>query len=572
MRWKTIIILFVVLFAVGAGLITYLWYQARQAGGLDIVISAPDSVEIGVPFMVKVSVSNTGSGVARETSMTLSLPDGFVFMTESASKRVVAKSLGSLGEGTVTNQEFRIMPVSGENSLVQILASLSYVPTDLGSRFEKQASKEISIGESGMSLDLAVPQKVFAGETFDVKVEYENKADTDFYDLRLLLEYPRGFTFISSTLPPDEDTTLWKLGDLRAGSKGSFTIKGSMSGPDNAFFDFSVGISTSFLGKEYSVNQKTASVSLSPSPLTLSVTANNEANYIASPGETISYQITYRNNTNLGLKDAIITAKLVGAMFEMSETDSRDGVYRSGDNSVQWNAARVSELALIRPGDGGSVSFTARVRQEYPIKRISDKNFSLKVSAEIESPTVPVNVASNRTIGSTSLETKVRGTLRPSVTAFYKDNSGIKNSGPIPLRVGQPTTFNMHWILKNEATDMDEVTLKTFLGPNVRYTGQYKATNEVAPQYNERTQELIWLAGKINATKGVIDAPVELVFQVEIIPSSNQINQFPALIGETTVTATDLFVSKSFFDKLQPFTTILINDQSLSSQDKQVNP
>ncbi len=572
MRWKTIIILFVVLFVIGGSLITYLWYQARQAGGVEVVVNAPDSAQIGVPFTAKVSISNTGSGVAQETSLSISLPDGMVFMTEPASKRVINKSLGSLGKGTVTNQEFRIMPVSGENNLVQLRAALSYVPTNLGSRFEKQASKDISIGESGISLDLALPQKVFAGETFEIRVDYENKADTDFYDLVLGFEYPRGFTFISSTLTPDEGTTNWRLGDLRAGSKGSFTIKGSMSGPDNAFFDFMVGVNTSFLGKAYLVNQKTASLSLSPSPLSLVATVERAVDYVATPGDLLSYTLTYRNNTDVGLKDVIITAKLIGDMFDMSEIDSDEGVYRSSDASIQWNAARVPDLNVIRPGESGSVSFSAKVKSDYPIKRISDKHFVLKMLAEIESPTVPPKVSSGRTIGSVALETKVKGMLRPAVDAFFKDDSGITNSGPLPLRVGQPTTFTMHWVVRNEATDMDEVTLKTFLGPHVRYTGKYFATNGVAPQYNERTQEFVWIAGKINATKGIIDEPVRLVFQVEITPSSNQINQFPTLIGETTVNAMDLFVDASYFDKIYPFTTILISDPTLDAQDKQVSP
>jgi len=566
------VILFVVLFVIGGGLVTYLWYQARQAGGLEVSISAPDSVEIGVPFTARVAVSNSGSGIAQETTLALSLPDGFVFMSETASKRVVNKSLGSLGVGTVTNQEFRIMPVSGENSLVQLEASLSYVPTDLGSRFETHTSKDVSIGTSGISLDIAAPQKIFAGETFDVKVEYENKSDTDFFDLQLLLQYPKGFTFISSTLPPDQDTTLWKLGDLRAGSKGSFTVKGSMIGRDNAFFDFTVGINTSLLGKQYGVNQKTASVSISPSPLSLTVVINDAKEYIAEVNDRLTYDISYTNNTDLGLKDAIITVKLVGAMFDMSETDSRDGVFRSSDNTIQWNAARVPGLAIIRPGEGGTVTFTAKTLSAYPIQRISDKNFTLKMFAEIESPTVPVSVASSRTIGSISTETKVGGLLQPTVSALYKDGSGIKNTGPVPPRVGQKTTFTMHWTLRNQATDMDAAVLKTFLGPNVRYTGNYLASNGVAPTYNERTQEFTWTPGRINATKGVIDAPVDLAFQVEVTPSSDQVNQFPTLLGQTTVAATDLFTGKAFFDKVEAFTTILINDPTILSQDKQVNP
>jgi len=571
MSWKKIVILFVTLVVIATGVITYLWYQARQAGGVDIAITAPDSVEIGVPFTASIAVSNTGSGIAQQTSLALSLPDGFVFMSEAASKRVVTKSLGSLGTGTVTNQEFRIMPVSGENNLVQLEALLSYIPTDLGSRFEKQAVKDVSIGTSGISLDIAAPQKIFAGETFEVKVDYKNESITDFHNLQLLLQYPRGFTFVSSTLHPDEDNTLWKLGDLRAGSQGSFTIKGTMTGPDNAFFDFVVGINTSFLGKEYAINQKTASISIAASPFSLVVTVNDRSDYVATANDVLTYELTYTNNTDIGLKDVIITARLIGTMFDQSRINSHEGVVKP-NGTIEWNAARVADLAVIRPGETGSVSFSAGTLSQYPIRRISDKNFTLKMSAEIESPSVPQSVASSRTIGSVSTETKVGGTLRPSMSAFFKDKSGIKNTGPLPLKVAAPTTFTMYWTLRNEATDMDGVTFKTFLGPNVRYTGTYVASNGVAPEYNTRTQEFIWRVGRVSATKGIIDAPLDLAFQVEITPSSDQLNQFPVLLGETTVTGTDLFTSGSYFDKLESFATLLINDPQLTSRDTQVNP
>ncbi len=572
MSWKKIIVILVVLVILGSGLITYLWYQAREAGGLDIVLTAPDSIEIGVPFTAKVAVSNTGGSVSRETLLSLSLPDGLVFMSESAGKRVLSRSLGSLGEGTITNQEFRIMPVGSENSLLQLRAVVSYIPTNLGTRFEKQTTKDISVAESGVALDIAVPQKVFSGEQFEIEIQYENRAAADFTDLSLAVEYPRGFTFISSSLNPDEGETLWRLGDLRAGSKGQFTIKGTLNGPDNAFFDFTVAVHTVLLGQEYAVNQKTASLSLSPSPLSLQITVNDAVEYIAEPGQTLTYKLSYRNNTDIGLKDVVISAKLIGTMFDLEEIDPRDGAFRSTDNTIIWNAAGVPALQVVPSGASGSVRFTAQTLPAYPIRRISDKNFILKVTGEIESPTVPQNVSSNRTIGGASIETRMQGELISEMSGFFKDSSGIANTGALPLRVGQPTTFNLHWTLKNTATDMDAVSLKTFLGPNVRYTGQYKASNNIAPSYNERTQELTWDAGKIPATKGIIGEPVTLVFQVEVTPSSNQINRPPLLTGDVSIKAKDLFTSESFFDKLESFTTILIKDPSIQSSDLIVQP
>lgn len=572
MRLKTIVILFVVLFVIGTGLITYLWYQARQAGGVDITVNAPQNVEIGVPFVAKVTVNNSGSGVARESTLSLSLPDGIIFMSEPENKRMVTKSLGSLGTGTVTNQEFRLMAVSGENSLLQLSAGFSYVPTDLGSRFEKKASAEITVGESGISLDIEAPQKVFAGEVFEIKVDYENVSDTEFYDLQLRAEYPRGFKFGSSTLPPDEENALWKLGDLRSGSKGSFTIKGSLPGPDGAFYDFAVGVNTSFLGKSYLVNEKTASVSISASPLELSLTVNNEVDYAAEPGETLSYEITYTNNTEVALKDAIIIAKPTGVMLDFASLNPKSGTYRSSDNSILWNASRIPALSLISPGESGSVSFSIKTYKAYEIRRTSDKNFTVKVLAEIESPTVPSGVASSRTTGSATIESKVGGGLVVTNMGSYKNSVGITNSGPIPMKVGQPTTFTIHWTVRNGITDMQSLLMKTFLGPNVRYTGTYKASNNVAPTYNERTQEFAWSAGDVPATTGYATDPIELVFQVEVLPSSDQINQAPTLLGETTITANDAFVAAPFFDKHIPFTTLFIKESPFTVGDMRVTP
>ncbi len=563
---KKIIWLFVILLVLSGAFVGYLYFQTRTAQGLVFSIDAPvESVQIGVPFTVTAHISNTSRSVLQQARFTMTLPEDIVAIG-GTNKTFISKEIGSLGAGGTTDETFDLVALGSENSVQQIRASVSYLPSSIGSRFEQAQTKSITIGESGLSVDVAAPSKIFSGSEFEAKITFKNVSQIDFNNLRLRLDYPATFVYKSASREPDADTNKWELGDLRPGSEGSFTIRGVLSGPDGAFFDFKSSLTADFFGAPYTVSERAATVAISPSPFGVLINVNNSQEYIAGLSDPLTYTILYKNNTSVALKDAIVTAKLDGAMFDLTSLEAA-GSLRAKDNVIVFNASQVPGLASIPVGGSGAINFSIRTLGAYPVKRLGDKNYALKMTVQIESPTVPYAVSSDRAVGESSLETKVAGQLIAQTAGYFRDPaSGILNKGTFPPSVGKPINFTIHWILKSVSTDMNNVALKAFLGPNVRFTGVAKSTTGITPTYNERTQEMSWKVDQIPAGKGVLSTPVEAIFQVEFVPGADQVGKTPDLIGETIITATDAFTGKSVSLTAGKLTTQLFDDSTLTGQ------
>ncbi len=540
-------------------------YQANVSGGLAINFTLPDKVLIGIPFDLKVGAANNSSSVLSNVRLSLNLPEGLAFVGSPVAKNLDFRDLNNLGSGGLSEQTFRLVALSGENTFKRITADVAYISGSLSSRFEKSVDKDIAIGGYGLTLDLVTPKEVLNGQAFDAEVSFRNVSDIDLDNLKLKIDYPLTFTLSKSTLPPDIGNNTWLLGGLRKGSDMKFKISGSLIGPEGASFDLKATIESVLGGQSYPISSNTATISLATSPVSLKIALNGDSEYIARTGDILNYTLNYANNTDVGLRDVIVKAQLIGAMFDFNSVNS-NGTFRSSDSTLTWNASNIPGLATLSPGQSGSVSFSVHTKSDYPIKRLSDKNFTLKVTATIESPTVPHFVAEGKTISFASIENKVQGKVNLDARAYFRDaTSGILNKGPMPPRVGQPTDFTIHWVITNYSTDIKDVEVRAFLGGNVKFTGVAKSNTTTIPTYNDRTQEVVWQLPKVGATAGITGLPIEAIFQVEATPSSTDLNRDMLLIQDSNLKATDDFTGVALSSKDGGITTQLPDDPTASN-------
>lgn len=545
MSFKSALLLFVgLVLAAGFGVAGFFWYQSRTVENLSVTLSVPDEVLVGAPFDLMVAIKNDSRSVLKTMSLMLEIPQGMVFVGGKGDRGLTSKELGDVGVGGFYQESFNVMVTEGEQTVKHLRALVSYQPGSLGSRFEKEATFDLSVGGQALRLELVAPQKTFSGEEIEFKVSYQNVSGVTFSGLELQLDTPPSFSITYSSLKPDFNNTIWTIGDLTTSAKNEIVVRGIITGPEGSFYGFRAGLAANFAGRLYTIAEKSQSITISTSPLSLEMVANDNPTYIAQPGDSVTYRLTYRNNTTVGLRDVIIKAKLIGVFFDIPSVSSR-GFLRSPENTVMWTAAQVPELDVIPPAASGFVDFSVGLKPEYPIKRLSDKNFVLKVEAEIESPTVPPFVGARKTIAQAKIETKVRGFFRVDARGFFRDAaSGILNRGPLPPVVGTPTQFTIHWLLWNYGTDISNVELRSFLGGNVRFTGVLKSNTGILPTYNDRTQEIVWNMGRVIATKGISDdRPLEAIFQVELTPGINQVGGTPKLVEKLVARATDDFTN-----------------------------
>lgn len=561
-----------VLVAAG-GTAGFYFYKYSSSRDINLSAEAPKEALIGVPFDLTVNFDNNSANILLDSKLSVDLPDNSTLTGDDFSKRVIAKDLGDLGVGTSLKEKFSILILSEEQAVKSFNVSLSYsLKSTLGTRFEKTKNVEVNVREPGIKLDLTTPQKVLNNEEFEMEIHYQNVAEIDFSDVELELAYPSNFTFKKSSIAPSIGNRIWQLGGLAKDSEGSFTITGSVVGQEMSFFEIKSILRASFLGQKYSVSGKSATLNIASSPLSLAIQVNEQTDYLAKPGDTLKYIVSYRNNTDVGLSDVIVKAQLIGEMFDFS-TLGTPAFFSSLNNTLTWNTANSPQLRILEAGASGDLEFQIKLKSNYPIKRLSDKNFVLKIKAEINSPTVPYYVAAERTVGLANFETKVVGNIVVDAKAFLREPSwGISNKGAWPPKVNQPTNFTIHWLVANYAVDVRDVEVKAFLQSGVRWTGEVKSNAGTQPEYNERTQEIIWKIDRIPANKGAIGNPVEAVFQIEATPNITQANNYMPLMSQTFIKAFDEFANVELNNSDEPLTTGLIDDSTVDQKDGTILP
>jgi hypothetical protein len=561
----------IILAVISAISVFYIWrfYNNRS---LVLDFEAPVSALRGTPFDVKVNISNNTGAILENAVLTLTLPEGVAFFGSDVSKTIDNKSLGNVGAGSLVQESYKIIVFFQEGNNANLKATLSYSPASLSARFEKNSVISINVGSSGAEAELVLPDEITSGEEFEITVAYKNISDIDFSDLELKIEYPPNFSFLSSSLKPDANNNIWFLGDLRKGSEGKFVIKGSIIGSEGESVGFNSYLSLRAVGQTYLVNQKTIQTKIAYSPLSVAIQLNNDPEYTARTGDLLNYSISYINKTDSPLRNAVFRAQLIGELFDFTALQTQ-AAFRQADNTLIWNSANTPSLALIPPGSAGIIIFALKTKSDYSIRRFSDKNFTLVVNAEGESPTVPASVKASRIFSKAKLETKVLGKIMLDAKGYFRDaGSGFLNKGPLPPKVGQATNFTIHWILKSLASDFSNVEVRAVLGDNVKMVGESRSNTGSLPTYDPKNNEVVWLIDRIQANQGVISDPIEAVFQIEVIPSSAQAGAYMKLIGDSFARGRDEWSGIESANNDVAITTALPDDVTVGGQGGVVQP
>ncbi len=563
----------VVAIVIAAGVAAYYFFLGPKGAEVFLEFVKPNEVLVGQPFNLSVSFSNTSDRILEDVKLSLILPAGLALMGESKDQRVSEQLVGDLGPGSLNQESFNLIALDGAQSLKRVQAKLSYrLGGGSATVFESSAETDIAVGRPTVDLSFTLPEKVFSGEDFEMALTYKNNANQDLKNFRLKVDYPPVFQYKGSSLEPASGNNTWNIVSLGRGEEGVLVISGNAVGPANSLSGFKAEIDTDVQGQRYILTSQSANLGISSSPLSLEVRVNDNPEYLARPGDALNYSFIYRNNSNVAMENVNIRATLTGEMFDFAAVRT-NAAFSSLTNTFTWNAANTSALLTLPPGGEGRVEAYLQVKNAYPIRRLSDKNFSLKVQAEIESKTVPPGTIAASTISVARLETKVISKMEVDALAYFRDAaSGIVNSGSYPPRVNRPTQYTVHWAVKNYASDVTGAKVRAYLQSGTRFTGVVKSNTASVPVYNAASGEVVWDIGNIAATKGVIDAPLEAIFQIENTPAINQLGQKVALIGETQITAQDSFAGVEISDTDFSITTDLPDDKTIGQSDRAVQP
>ncbi|MFH1182654.1 MAG: hypothetical protein V1690_00120, partial [Candidatus Moraniibacteriota bacterium] len=435
-------------------------------------------------------------------------------------------------------------------------------PSNLSSQFTAANQLGVNITSAPIALEVMAPQNISSGDEVNYLVTYKNTGEKDIENLKLRLIYPEGFTFSRSDPAALESNNVWYIGRLAPGQEGKIVANGKLEGERDDVRPVKAQVGTDSGSGFISFNEESADTKIYSSPLAIAQTVNGVTNLNANAGDSLRFEINYKNEGDIGLNDVIVKETLDSPVLDYSTLEKEGGVFDVKDKTITWKASDYKELRSLEPGQGGTIRFSIEVKDIIPVSGANDKNFVISSLAKIDSPDIVTLVSGNKIIAGNKIDVKLNSKLVLNVKGYYND-SAIGNSGPVPPKVGEETAYTLHWLATNVSNDIGETKVETVLPTTATFTGKtFPEDSRIT--YNERNNSLVWDIGKMEAGRGILSPPLEVSFQVKIKPSPDQIGREVNILGKSDFSAKDLFTGANLKSSADGKTTNLIEDSGLA--------
>jgi len=527
----------------------YQWYErnAFHQDRVTIAVEGPAQADSSQTQQYTIHYTNNNSVTLKNAAIVLEYSGNFQPTDDNVNLKLLSATSSTFFIGDIKPRADATVILKGtfyapQDFPVALNATLQYVPSNGSAQLETKNQLTVNVTNSPVQLDVISPETVASGDTVEYVIDYKNLDSQALADAQVRVVYPNGFTFSDASPAPSEDQTAWYLGSLDPNQTGEIRIHGNIQGVSDEIKTLQVSLGHMGSDGQFAAyNQRTESSKVVVSPLAVVQSLADSTSGVVQPGDTLKYVITYRNTSNLGLRNAIVTETLKSDVLDLSKLKMDSGAFDSTKGIITWKASDIPQLASIPPQGSGTIQFTIPVKSIIPIADTSSKNFTVDSVATIDSPDIPTPIGSNKVISSNTLSLKVGSKVIFDATGYYND-ALIPNSG-LPMQVGKETTFTLHWDITNVSNDLASVAVTAALPTGVRWVGKTVPSSENIT-YDDRTNQLTWNAGNVVAGAGITSPIREIAFQVGVTPQPSQAGTAPTLLNASTLTAHDTFTNQ----------------------------
>ncbi|MDP3882793.1 MAG: hypothetical protein Q8Q48_01925 [Candidatus Staskawiczbacteria bacterium] len=523
---KTVLIILSV--AVVLGIFIFWMYAGNMLSQetLRLEILGPDKAQMGQEIEYTVRYKNNGNFLLQNAKLIFDLPDNS--LTEDSKTRLT-KDLNDIYPGDEEVVKFKARLLGKEGDVKTARASLSYTPKNLTVPYESDTSFTTKIDTVPMTLDFDLPTKAEAGKNLQYSINYFSNIDYPMENLSLKINLVDGFEFKSSD-PSSIEGSEWRLETLNKAQGGRITIRGAVTSNTDKNLTFSAQLGMWQNGNFVVIKDAIKDVRVIQPLLFISQQVNGVASYVASPGETLKYQIFFRNIGSTPFDNLFMVVKMDGQALDMSSIQTQGAQVQLDDNMIVWDYRQVPQLSRLDPQEEGEVVFYVKVKDDWNPTGSDENGATITNEVNISQITQKFTI-------------KVNSGLVISQSAYYK-SSDIENSGPTPPKVGEATTYTVTWNVSNYLSDTKNVRVRAVLPENVSLTGKIMPPNESSNfSFDSASREIVWAAGDILAGTGVKGDPYTISFQLSLTPSSSQKGSIAPLIGVAQISGENQFTN-----------------------------
>lgn len=550
-------------FVIALGITAYFFFggvNIISSDNVDIEITAPPTIEGGEEVAFDVEIQNNNNVALQSVLVIVEYPNG----TRSSEDTSVIlprerETIGDIAVNQNATRTFKAVLFGAEGEEQEVKVSIEYRVQGSNAIFSKEKTYPVLISGAPVRLTVNAPTEVVSDQTFRTSVTVTSNATEVIEDVLLVAELPFGFSISNATPKASFGTNVWSLGDLAPGSSRTINLDGAIRGQDGEerTVRFTAGIQPDRDRRTISTPLITAiaPMKLTAPFITTGVTINGSSGETVAlaSSNTANVTIVWENNLPTSLSDASIEVRFGGGGYDPRSVVARDGFYDSGRNAIVWDGRTEGSLNRIRPGDSGSVTFAL------------DTLGYEETGAWLENPEVTFDVivkavrdggGSTPDIVTTNAARTIKVRTEADVLATISHGGQFSDTGPIPPKVGETTTYTVTWEIKNTINDITNARVRTTLPPYVNFTNiVFPNTEDVRYDTNSRT--ITWDAGTVRRGAGVFGDSRTVSFQIAFTPTLQHVGDDPQLIGDTTFGYRDSHTETSSGESLSPRTTKL---------------
>jgi len=523
------------------------WYYQKNIYSKEILkleILGPGEAKLAEEIEYTVKYKNNGNVRLEEAKLFFEYPK-YSLTPENKSRE--EKPLDDIYPGQERTLSFKARLIGKEEEMKSAEATLRYRPKNLSAYYESETTFTTQIKDVPLTFEFDLPSKIESGKEIRLRLNYFSNVNYPLSDLGIKLNYPSDFEFLEST-PKTLEKTEWDVGLLNLAEGGRIEVLGKIQGTAGQIKIFQADLGQWRDGEFVVLKTANKGVEIIKPLLYIIQEINGNPKYVANLGDLLDYEITFKNIGERILENMFLIMKLEGEIFDFDTLKTDVGRFSKDENKIIFDYTMVPELKKLLPMSEGKIEFWVKIKDEFENKNPEITNtVSLDGFEEIFS-------------------NKINSKIEISQKGYFSDEI-FGNSGPLPPRVGETTTYTIMWQVKNWNNDLKNVKVKATLPPEVKLTGKIFPETEASKfAFDPESREIVWEIGDLSAGKGPSEPGPNIAFQIALIPTLEQRGKSPILIGKAKVSAEDLWTEATLERISNPVDTTLPDDPTINEQ------
>lgn len=557
------ILLISVIFFVGSVSYAYLSFVSGKrdvlVDNIDIKIIGPVSVSGGETLDLEVLIQNHNEVVLRDADLIIKYPEGartIDLMNELTLTRI---SIGDIEANHVLKESVDMAFLGDQGEVKDIIFEIEYKLDGSANFFRKSKELGIVLSDSPIRILVEGVENVSSGQSFDLDVVVTSNSRKNIDTLILKVDYPFGFKFNSSTIDPTKENNLWIFNDVKPGDLINFKINGILTAQNNEqrVFRFMTGVPDNDNTDEIAIELHNFAKSVLTERPFVGVSfdfkeyfALKENTVVLENKSRFPVDISIYNNTNDIIRDLKLVIDVEGNMFIENEIRLRDGFYDSVKNQIIIDRFTSPSMEQINPRN--TVSFQVDMVL-YDLFKIPDINPEASFSIYLTGKRISENEVEENIDEKDFVKINILSPTKINSYTYYTIGP-FANTGPVPPRVEQETTYAVSFDLVNISNKLKDAKITASIPRGVYWKNNFSPAPENV-YYDEANRLFVWDIGEINPGVGALKSDRQIFVNFGVIPNANQIGSKVIILDDVIFEATDTLSNEKISKRLEKITS-----------------